>query len=226
METQAKLLRILQPVSGAGSSVRMLRRLGDDRERQVDVRIIAATNKDLHRAIRDGDFREDLYYRLAAVTITLPPLRDRKSDLPRIAEKLLIQINRQFQAEQPNYRQKSLAASASAFVKKHNWPGNVRQLYNVLVQAAVLADGDTLERGDLVAALGEIPGDVRGPTVPCDLPLGAGFNLEEHLQEIHRQYLRRAMEQAGGVKAQAAKLLGLTHYQTLDAQLKRLNVDG
>ena len=220
-----QLLRVLQPISGEGPSIRTLRRLGDGKERKIDVRVIAATNRELHKAIRDGSFREDLYYRLATLSITLPPLRDRTSDIPKIAEKLLTQINRQFQVEEPNYEHKHLSAPATAFVKKHDWPGNVRQLYNVLVQAAVLAEGDTLGRGDLVAALGEMPegSSLRGL---AERPLGDDFDLEEHLNKIHKQYLQRAMEEANGVKAEAARLLGMKHYQTLDAQLKRLGVAG
>ena len=158
------------------------------------------------------------------MTITLPPLRDRKADISKIAERLLDQINRQFASEEPNYQHKSLSASATAFVKRHDWPGNVRQLYNVLVQAAVLAEGNTLDRSDLVAALGEIPSENRRLADVLDRPLGDDFNLEEYLNNIHRQYLRRAMEEAKGVKAEAARLLGIKNYQTLDAQLKRLGV--
>ena len=226
LETQAKLLRVLQPVSGEGSSVRMVRRLGDDRERKIDVRVIAATNRDLHRAIRDGLFREDLFYRLATISISLPPLRDRRSDIAKIAERLLDQVNRQFSAEEPNYQHKKLSASAIAFVKRHDWPGNVRQLFNALVQAAVLAEGDTLGRGDLAAALGEMPGQAASNAQLTERPLGDEFNLDAFLTDLHRQYLRRAMEEAKGVKAQAARLLGMTNYQTLDAQLKRLRVTG
>lgn len=224
LETQAQLLRVLQPVPGESACVRTIRRLGDEKDRKVDVRVIAATNRDLHQAIRVGTFREDLYYRLAAITITLPPLRDRKADIPTIAQRLLDQINRQFTTEEPNYRHKSLSASAIAFVKRHEWPGNVRQLYNVLVQVAVLAEGDTLERGDLLAALGEMPSENRSLAAVLDRPLGDGFDLEDYLNQIHRQYLRRAMEEANGVKVEAARLLGIRNYQTLDAQLKRLQV--
>ena len=226
LETQAKLLRALQPVTGEGSSIRMIRPVGSDKEHKVDVRVIAATNRDLHRAIREGKFREDLYYRLAALTITLPPLRDRKSDIARISEKLLTLINKQFHAEEPNYQHKSLSVSAISFVKRHDWPGNVRQLYNVLVQAAVLSDGTSLGRREIAAALGEMPGASGSSRVLADRTLGDDFDLEEHLNEIRREYLRRAMEESKGVKVEASRLLGLKHYQTLDAQLKRLGVTG
>ena len=97
LETQAKLLRVLQPTTGAGSSSRTLRRVGDHRETPVDVRVIAATNRDLHQAIASGTFREDLFDRLATLSVTLPALRERRSDIPHIADRLLTQINRQFE---------------------------------------------------------------------------------------------------------------------------------
>ncbi len=226
LEMQAKLLRVLQPLPGEGPTIRTIRRLGDDRDRKADVRVVAATNRNLYEAIREGKFREDLYYRLSAISITIPPLRDRKNDIPAIAERLLDQINRNFKAEEPNYQHKSLSATANAFVKRHDWPGNVRQLYNVLVQAAVLAESQVLERSDLVAALGEMPDESRPSNRAFERPIGDGFDLEEYLNELQRNYLRRAMEEAKGVKVQAARLLGMKNYQTLDAQLKRLQVTG
>lgn len=226
LETQAKLLRVLQPLPNEGPTVRTIRRLGDDKDRKADVRVVAATNVDLHKAMRSGSFREDLYYRLSTISITLPPLRDRKADIPAIADKLLAQINRNFAEEELGYEHKSLSASATAFVKRHPWPGNVRQLHNVLVQAAVLADGKVLDRSDLIAALGEIPDGSPSPQRIANQPLGDGFNLEEYLNDLQRNYLRRAMKEAKGVKTQAARLLGMSNYQTLDAQLKRLKVTG
>lgn len=225
-ETQAKLLRVLQPITGEGPAVRKVCRLGENKDRKVDVRIIAATNRDLHEAMAEGSFREDLFYRLAAMTITLPPLRARKSDIPKIADHLLGQINRQFSAEEPGFTHKTLSPSTNSFVKQHDWPGNVRQLYNVLVQAAVLTDGVKIGPKELAAALGEMPEGRQHTGFILDGPLGDGFVLEDYLISIHKSYLRRAMEEADGVKAQAARLLGMKNYQTLDAQLKRLNVDG
>ncbi|MCA9117646.1 MAG: sigma 54-interacting transcriptional regulator, partial [Planctomycetaceae bacterium] len=226
LETQAKLLRVLQPLNREGPAVRRVSRIGEERDRRCDVRIVAATNRDLHQAIAAGTFREDLYYRLAAVTVTLPPLRDRRSDIPRLAEYLLRQINRQFALEEPDYRHKILSASATGFVKSHSWPGNVRQLYNALVQAAVFTDGEKIGRRELEASLGKMPAGGSHPAGIPDRPLGDGFELEDFLNTIHCHYLRRAMQEARGVKAQAARLLGMKNYQTLDAQLKRLDVRG
>lgn len=226
LETQAKLLRVLQPVTDQGAAIRKVCRLGEEKERTVDVRIIAATNRDLRSAIQGGKFREDLYYRLAAVTINLPPLRDRKSDVPKLAEQILEQLNEQFRKEEPDYEHKSFSPAAITFMKNHYWPGNVRQLYNVLVQAAVFSDDKKLGRREVSAALGEMQLSNGGEDVNPMLPLGDGFELESHLNLIQSRYLRRAMEEARGVKAKAARLLGLKNYQTLDAQLKRLHISG
>jgi len=226
LETQAKLLRVLQPITGEGPSIRNICRLGENKDRKVDVRIIAATNKDLFTAMQEGEFREDLYYRLANLSINLPPLRDRKSDIPKIAERLLGMLNQQFEAEEPGYSHKSLSASAIAFVKSQPWKGNVRQLYNALLQAAVLTDGSEIGKKDIAASIANIPDSNRTLNSIMERPLGDDFDLEEHLNEIHRNYLERALEDAHGVKAEAARLLGMKNYQTLDAQLKRLGVKG
>ena len=138
----------------------------------------------------------------------------------------LDQVNQQFSIEEPGYKHKSLSATAIAFVKERSWPGNVRQLYNALVQAAVLTDGEKIGRRELAAAVGEMPNQSEASEAFISRPLGDGFDLEECLNSIHRKYLQRAMEESQGVKAQAARLLGLKNYQTLDAQLKRLNVRG
>lgn len=224
---QAKLLRVLEPPAEGTPSLRRFRPVGAAEERSSDVRIVAATNRDLVAEINAGRFREDLYYRLAVVTINLPPLRERKQDIPALAEALMNRINRQLSAEgEPGYEHKSLSDAASRIVMQREWRGNIRQLYNALLQAAVMADDDVLDRLDIEAAVGEmapLPGDRADA---FGHPLGEGFDLEEHLNTIRRHYLRRAMEEAKGVKAEASRLLGITHYQTLDNQLKRLSVTG
>jgi two-component system response regulator PilR (NtrC family) len=149
-------------------------------------------------------------------------LRDRREDVPLIAERLLDRLNRDFARQEPGYRPLRLSGAAVEFIKRHPWPGNVRQLGNALTQAAVMTDGEMIDRADLEDAIAEVPGaraaDLSEP------PLGGGFSLERHLEEVQRGYLRRAMEQAGGVKRRAAELLGYRHYQTLAAQLERLGV--
>jgi transcriptional regulator with GAF, ATPase, and Fis domain len=218
---QAKLLRVLQPPDNHPCH-RVFCRVGDARPLTSDVRVVAATNRNLLDCVARHAFREDLYYRLAVISIKLPPLRDRREDIPLIAERLLERINRDFARQEPGFRPRRLSGSALEFVKKHPWPGNVRQLRYTLTQVAVMADDEVIDRRDVADAVAEIPG---GPATDSrELPLGNGFSLERHLEEIQRHYLRRAMEEAGAVKRRAAELLGYRNYQTLAAQLDRLGI--
>lgn len=219
---QAKLLRVLQPPPGAGPCHRVFEPVGASDPVESDVRIIAATNRELFKEVKANRFREDLYHRLAVIMLRLPPLRERPRDIPLLAESFLKQINEDIQREEPGYKHKRISATGMDFVKRYPWPGNVRQLYNTLLQAAVMADSETLSRQDVVSAIGEVTED---PALNVlEQPLGDGFDLDEHLKAIQRHYLRRAMEEAEGVKTRAAELLGLASYQALDAQLKRLKV--
>jgi transcriptional regulator with GAF, ATPase, and Fis domain len=220
-EMQAKLLRVLQPPDNEPCH-RVFNRVGESKPTTSNVRIIAATNRDLLTAVGCGEFRDDLYYRLAVISIKLPPLRDRREDIPLLVQRLLTQINQNFERQQPGYQHKSLSPSASVFVRKQPWPGNVRQLYNTLIQAAVMTDGDVIERQDVADAIAEMPG--RATTDLMQQPLGDGFDLADFIEEIQRQYLVRAMKESGGVKTKAAQLLGYKNYQTLAAQLGRLQV--
>lgn len=224
-EMQAKLLRVLQPPDGSPPCTRVVRRIGAEGDLHVDVRVIAATNRDLLTRIPEGTFREDLFYRLAVITIRLPALRQRTSDIPAIAETLLSDINKDFAQNEPGYQDKYFSDSAKTFMVSWGWPGNVRQLYNCLLQAAVMSDGSELTEADLKAAVAEMPSPAQALQEVLDPLLGDGFSMEEHLAKIQRRLLRRAMIQSHGVKAEAARLLGIQHYQTLDAQLKRLQVD-
>src|SRR5262249_1143061 len=219
---QTKLLRVLQPPPGTGPCHRVFYPVGASEAVVTEGRVRAATNRDLVQEIKANQFREDLYYRLAVITLRLPPLRERSRDIPLLVEAFLRQINEDFERQEPGYRHKRVSAGGMDFVKRHPWPGNVRQLYNALLQAAVMADGETLGRQGLAGAAGGL-GD---PDLNAlEQPLGDGFNLDEHLKVIQRHYLRRAMEEARGSKSRAARLLGMQHYQTLDAQLDRLKVE-
>jgi transcriptional regulator with PAS, ATPase and Fis domain len=223
-DLQTKLLRVLQPPPGGGPCECEFYPVGSSAPRNADVRVVAATNRNLPEAVTAGKFREDLFYRLAVITLHLPPLRERRSDIAKIAEALIARVNADFRRNEPGFKDKSLSLTAIDFVKQYRWPGNVRQLHNALLQAAVMADGDVLQRRDLIAAVADAPG--REQEDPLQHSLGEGFILEDHLDDIHRRYLERAMSEAGGVKTKAAKLLGIKSYQTLDAQLKRLKVRG
>jgi DNA-binding NtrC family response regulator len=218
---QAKLLRVLQ-TPDVSPCHRVFFRVGDSRPQTSDVRVVAATNRDLLACVARNQFREDLYYRLAVITIKIPPLRERRGDIASIVERLLGRINRDFSFQEPGFKGKRLSPAALGYVKGHSWPGNVRQLYNTLVQAAVMTDGDLIERRDLDDSVAEVPG--RAPADLLELPLGGRFSLDRHLQEIQRHYIRRALEEADGVQRRAAELLGYRNYQTLAAQLARLGI--
>lgn len=227
LDLQAKLLRVLQPPPGKPSCHREFRPVGARDDQTSNVRVVAATNRDLVKAVNEKEFREDLYYRLAVITVNLPPLRARKSDIPLLVAELMDQINRELEGEgEPGYEHKSLSGAATAFVKRSPWPGNVRQLYNALLQAAVLSESSTIGKHDIASAVADgslIPG-LRYDAM--EQTLGDGFELDEHLNSIHKHYLERAMNEARGVKAEATRLLGLENYQTLDGRLKRLGVTG
>lgn len=219
---QAKLLRVLQPPDDDPCH-RTFYRVGESKPITSDVRIIAATNRDLNTAIVQNEFRDDLYYRVAAITLKLPPLRERREDIPLLVQRLLRQINENFEKKEPGYQHKGISSSAMTFVRKHAWPGNIRQLFNTLLQAAVMTDGDLIDRQDVADAIAEVPGK---PNLDMmEQPLGEGFILTDFLEEVQRHYLIRGMKEAAGVKTKAAELLGYKNYQTLAAQLERLKVE-
>ncbi|MBI5069573.1 MAG: sigma-54-dependent Fis family transcriptional regulator [Deltaproteobacteria bacterium] len=185
---QVKLLRVLQE--------RRFERVGGEETLEVDVRLVSATNRDLARRVREGQFREDLYYRLAIVPLSLPPLRARTGDVELLARHFLAKhagrIGRQLAGFSPG---------ALALLSRHDWPGNVRELENAVQQAMVFAEGQVVEAADLPAALREAPRALPVPSGDRGLP--------EILEELERQLLVSAMERARGVKAEAARLLGL-----------------
>jgi len=221
---QAVLLRALQPAHGDPSCMRTFRPLGGKKDETADVRIIAATNRDPQQLIRMGSLRDDLLYRVATFSLVLPPLRDRRSDTGAICHALMSRINAEFSTGEPGYKPKRLSPAGLRSITRQNWPGNVRQLNNVLVQAAVLCDGSTIGQGDIDAAIAQLPSSEEG-TQSQGTTLGGGFNLPGHLDDLERQFIRRAYEEADGVKTRAARLLGLKSYQALDAKLRKLGMD-
>lgn len=221
---QAKLLRALQPPTGEGPCHRVFRPVGATQDKTVDVRIIAATNRDLSKAIADGGFREDLMYRLSIVTLKLPPLRERSKDIEKIAKSMLVDINQRLKKQGgATYRDKSLSVDTIRFMQRYPWPGNVRELSNALVQSAMMADSAVLKPQDIAAAVAEFPSAKTNDLL--SLPLGGDFVLDSHLLDIQRHFLHRAMTEADGKVTKAAKLLGYKNYQTLSAQLERLGVE-
>jgi DNA-binding NtrC family response regulator len=187
---QAKLLRVLQE--------REYERVGGTRTLKADVRIIAATNRDLERAVAAGEFREDLYYRLKVVALKLPPLRERREDIRPLAMHFLSRFAREAGRTLPQ-----LEGLVVAQFEEYAWPGNVRELANVIERAIVLGSGDILTIDDL-------PEELQTPTLPStgSLPPGAGYH--DAVATAKRSILREALRAEGGHQTRAAKRLGLT----------------
>ena len=222
---QAKLLRALQPPHDKGPCHRVFRPVGATEDRVSDVRIVAATNRDLVKMVQQGLFREDLLYRLATITVKLPPLRERGKDVMTLAETMLVGINDQFQkALGKAYIPKVLSPDAKRFVRKHEWPGNVRELRNVLIQSAVMSIDKSITDRDIAAALSQLP-NTRQESGDSDKPLGDGFELEAYLDDVRKRYLVRAMQQANGVKNKAVELLGYNSHQVLTGHLVRHGIE-
>jgi two-component system, NtrC family, response regulator PilR len=204
---QVKLLRVLQE--------RKFRRVGGTEETPANIRVIAATNRDLPKAVADGKFREDLFYRLNVIPIRLPALRERPGDIPLIAEHFLARLTREMGKPLEGFAPEAVAA-----LETYHWPGNVRELENVVERAVALEQGrrvelttlpEPIQAGRPATPLGG-PREANAVVAPTALP-ELGFNLEHHLQAIEREHLERALKQAGGVQTHAAELLGLSFRQ-------------
>ena len=199
---QSKLLRVLQD--------KEIRRLGGKDSIKVDVRIIAATNKDLEKEMVKGGFREDLYYRLKVVTIVLPPLRERKSDIPELAEFFASKYSREFGKRIRNIDNQTMKALC-----EYSWPGNIRHLESVVERAVLMCDGDVIRPKDIK---GELRTPITAEEFDLDIP-DEGINFEE----LEEKLLKKAMVKSNGVVAKAAKLLGMS-YKTFWYRWEKLNV--
>ena len=189
---QIKLLRVIQE--------REFKRVGGTADIKVDVRVLAASNSDLQAEVKRGNFREDLYYRLNVIPIHIPPLRERKDDIPLLVDFFL----RKYSSDRAL---KSIAPDAMKLLMNYGWPGNVRELENTIERMVILAAGDTIQREHIQ----DIIKDVRPcpELVPSDIP-DAGMDIEALLENAEKTLLKKALEKAGGVKTEAAKLLGLS----------------
>ncbi|NUN96360.1 MAG: sigma-54-dependent Fis family transcriptional regulator [Candidatus Omnitrophica bacterium] len=210
LDAQVRFLRVLQ--SGT------VTRVGASRETPVDVRVIAATNRDLFVEVPAGRFREDLFQRLAVAILQLPPLRERQGDIGLLIDRLLNQVNNEG-IGQPGYRHKTLSASARSLLLRQEWPGNVRELLNTLRRASIWSGGAVIEEPDIRDSI--LPMGRQEPRGLLDRPLGEGLNLPEMMAELATHYLKRAMQESGGNKTKAAELVGLPSYQTLTNWLRR-----
>jgi transcriptional regulator with PAS, ATPase and Fis domain len=185
---QAKLLRFLEE--------KTFKRVGGLTDVRVDVRVVAATNRDLEKDVKSGKFREDLFYRLQVMPVTLPPLRERRGDVLMLANFYIDQFNREFRK-----KIRGLSAAAAAQLEHYRWPGNVRELRNAIERAMLLVDRSQLEPEDFTLTRTVSP-------VEFVLP-PEGVKLEE----VERQLLVQALERASGNQTQAAQMLGINRDQ-------------
>ena len=209
---QVKLLRVLQE--------RRFRRVGGTEEIDADIRIIAATNRDLARMVSDGQFREDLFYRINVIPVRMPPLRERTGDIPQLAEHFVAKFAPQMKKEIVG-----IAPAAVAQLTAYAWPGNVRELENAMERAVAL------ERSTVIT-VDSLPDSVRELAAPlpassagvASAPLpDTGFDLEQHVQHIEREYIAEALRRSGGVKVKAAELLGMS-FRSFRYYMKKYNL--
>jgi DNA-binding NtrC family response regulator len=190
---QIKLLRVLQD--------RVVRRVGSNVETTVDVRVLAATNRDLSDSIQKGTFREDLFYRVNVIPIALPPLRQRREDIPLLVEHFITKF-----CSALGVPQKRISSDAMRAIEKYHWPGNVRELENVVERMIALETSDVLTTKSLPEAV-LLGGSI--PDVTFDLPQD-GISLQDHLEAIGKIFMLKALERTGGVQTQAAELLRMS----------------
>jgi two-component system response regulator PilR (NtrC family) len=205
-ETQAKLLRVMQE--------REFMRLGGMETIKVDVRIVAATNCDLHQMVEEGRFREDLYYRLHVINVYLPPLRERKEDIPLLAQHFLEKYG-----EENNKREMELTAEALDLMTEYDWPGNVRELENVIERAVVLSSNPRVG-ADL------IPDHVRtAPSfhIPKFVVPPEGISFKDVITDVEKRLIESTLEATGGVQKKAAELLRIKP-TTLNEMIKRYDI--
>jgi two-component system response regulator PilR (NtrC family) len=193
---QVKLLRVLQE--------RKFRRLGGTEEIDADIRILAATNRDLSKMVADGAFREDLFYRINVIPLRLPSLRERIDDIPLLAEHFVARF-----AGQMHKPITGISGAALTRLKGYAWPGNIRELENAMERAVALEKTPTILADSLPDQLVEREADPPVAAAPEGFP-DAGFDLERHVQDIEREYIAEALRRAGGVKVKAAELLGMS----------------
>ncbi|HEY7912080.1 MAG TPA: sigma-54 dependent transcriptional regulator [Blastocatellia bacterium] len=214
METQAKLLRVIQE--------RDFTPLGDTTRRQVDVRIVAATNVDLRQAAEEGTFREDLFYRLNVIAINLPPLRDRREDVLPLAQHFI----RKYNAENARQISDHISSEVLSLLEAYHWPGNVRELENVIERGVIIARGDDLRPEDLRE-------EVRNPQraaaqagaqrIATQIDLSRGISFYDEVNRFQVELIRRALEITGGHQSRAAKLLGM-NTTTLNSKIRYYNI--
>jgi len=213
LDAQVRLLRVLQEGT--------LNRVGDSKPITVDVRIICATNKDLMAMIAEGQFREDLFYRIAVGVINLPPIKDRKGDITLLAKTLLKQIQEQLDLNGPDSKDKKLSPKASNLILEHGWPGNVRELYSTLLRACLWSKNNTINDAEIKEAMftqSSNSSDIMA------YDLSQPIDLKGLTGDIEEYYVKLAWQKSAGQKKKAAQLLGIKNYQTFDQRLEKYGI--
>jgi two-component system response regulator PilR (NtrC family) len=203
-DTQVKLLRVIQE--------RKARPVGSTQDFDVNARLIAATNRDLAAEVQAGRFREDLFYRLNVIHIRVPPLRERREDIPALAEQFLARA-----AEEHDRKPWTLSKEASIRLMGYDYPGNVRELENLILRATALSDGDELT-ADVFPGAVRGAGAIGGPSLP-----EGGIDLDAELVRVEKAYLQAALRRSEGVKVAAAKLLGMS-FRSFRYRLEKLGL--
>ena len=194
---QVKLLRVLQE--------RKYRRLGGTEEVEADIRVIAATNRDLSKMVGEGTFREDLFYRINVIPIRLPALKERAEDIPLLAEHFVARFTAQM-----GKNISGISGAALACLRAYSWPGNIRELENAMERAVALERTPSILVDSLPEQLRGATTATAGGGAPTESFPDNGFDLEQHVQHIEREYIAEALRRAGGVKVKAAELLGMS----------------
>lgn len=205
---QTKLLRVLQE--------REFSPLGSDQVRKVDVRVMAATNRDLKEMVRENRFREDLFYRLDVYTIVVPPLRERREDVPLLAQAFLRELATE--TDKPVQR---ISDEALEVLRHYSWPGNIRELHNAVERSLLSCRGDTIEARDLPYAI--LRGTASADNGDAFLESMGSADLDTWLESVERRAILQALEQSGGVQAQAARRLGISE-RSLWHRIKKLKI--
>jgi Nif-specific regulatory protein len=203
LNLQPKILRVLQE--------REFERVGGEKTIKVNVRIIAATSRDLEQLVKEGRFREDLYYRLNVIPIILPPLRERREDIPLLVEHFLIRFNKE------NHKSVKMSSDAIDLLMDYDWPGNVRELENTLERLVIMSKENVITASD-------IPSNIRDRVLKQKLPVREMDALPATVYEIERARIIEALNKTGGNQSKAAKILGLTQRQ-IGYKIKKYKID-
>jgi two-component system response regulator AtoC len=212
LSAQVKLLRVLQEGE--------IRPVGESRVERVDVRVIAATLRDLSKLVERGEFREDLYYRLNVVNLRVPPLRERRDDIPLLARAFLERFNREFNREPPV---EGFSPEAEALLGSYGWPGNVRELENAMERAVLLAEGTLILPDNLPEKLWASPAPA-GPSASAALQPGTDLSLKRAIRDLEESYIRAALRRTRGNRTRAAEVLDISH-RALLYKIKEYGID-